>query len=615
MANLSLCIPFDKWELVLSEVQRVLIMDGRLELIDDQILFPYAPASPTTTPPTSRPSTMSPPLIPNRRVSFLNMDEDDESSISESTLCSDREMSPFSDSTLEPPSPFDDDGGDPPTPLFRYDPGTPSSTSANTITLTYPEKSDSIRPSSWNLDAAACRDLETIFDGMLSQKFGIHTRPSDFLPDMMQKVFGNGAKIGSYHLKLAPEDALDVSSLEVGNEKEEKSGLKVTHMINEITKEWEEKMRQRKANKIQSPTLDTSGVDTLGAVLDIRTPGPDGIRAPVPDIRIPDGLSAKAAGRLGITEEAPQLLSCVPDQVSAKAASRLGIISTPPERKSPDLPSEPCSEDGSAEASPNGSPALPPAIPIITEETIEDPLLHESTSQRLSWKAANRLGISWTALTAATAASRRPLSSSSTLVPTAPSTPGPCQSPGLIVWPSKFIQLSPSELEMHACKHIHTLLGCRPALSAYVETFLDADESPLQTAEDFDQAIWDYEWYIFSLPFLQSFISDNLFASFRRRRFNWPLDIHNWDVDADDPPDFPHVSKLVSAPSKPSHPRLSSEPTSASSVLDALDVPPYVLDTLTHVRTLRVYEAVKTGEHSITLSITCSPPRSVSHQV
>ena len=499
MANLSLCIPSDKWELVLSEVQRVLTIGGRLELIDDQILFPYAPPSSTTTPRTARPPTMSPPLIPNKRDSFLSMDDDDDtlqndeddSSNSESTLWSDREMSPFSDSTPDHLSAFDDDGSDPPTPLLRYDPGTPSSTSTNTITLTYPEKSDNVRPTSWSLDAAASRDLETIFEGMLSQKFGIHTRPSDFLPDMIQKVFGNGEKIGSYHLKLAPEDALDVSSSDVGSEKEEKASLKVTQMITEITKEWEEKKRIRKANKIQSPVLDTPGADTQGAVFDICPPVPDGNRTPVPDARIPDGVSAKAAGRLGITEEA-QLLSRVPDQVSVKAASRLGITSAP---------SEPCSEDGPVEASLDESPTLPPTIPIITEETVEDLVLQDSTSQRLSWKAANRLGISYSALTAATAASRRPLSSSSTLVPSAPSTAAPCQSPGLIVLPSKFIQLSPSELEMHACKYIHTLLGCRPALSAYVETFLDVDGSPLQTADDFDQAIWDYEWY-FSLPFL-----------------------------------------------------------------------------------------------------------------
>src|SRR5258707_995804 len=41
MANLALCIPYDKWDFVLSQVHRVLTPGGRLELIDDDIYFPY----------------------------------------------------------------------------------------------------------------------------------------------------------------------------------------------------------------------------------------------------------------------------------------------------------------------------------------------------------------------------------------------------------------------------------------------------------------------------------------------------------------------------------------------------------------------------------------------
>ena len=99
-------------------------------------------------------------------------------------------------------------------------------------------------------------------------------------------------------------------------------------------------------------------------------------------------------------------------------------------------------------------------------------------------------------------------------------------------------------------------------------------------------------------------ISDNPFPSFRRRRFNWPVDIPNWDVDIDDLSD---VSKPGSAPIKPSQLRIPFETASTYSVPDVLDAPPYVLDTLTHVRTLRVYEAVKTADHSSNLLIPCSP--------
>ena len=45
MANLALCIPYDKWEFVLGQVRRVLTPGGRLELIDDDIYFPYGEGS------------------------------------------------------------------------------------------------------------------------------------------------------------------------------------------------------------------------------------------------------------------------------------------------------------------------------------------------------------------------------------------------------------------------------------------------------------------------------------------------------------------------------------------------------------------------------------------
>lgn len=43
MANLGLSIPQSHWEHVLSEARRILTIGGRLELIDDELLFPHLP--------------------------------------------------------------------------------------------------------------------------------------------------------------------------------------------------------------------------------------------------------------------------------------------------------------------------------------------------------------------------------------------------------------------------------------------------------------------------------------------------------------------------------------------------------------------------------------------
>ncbi|THU78807.1 hypothetical protein K435DRAFT_876241 [Dendrothele bispora CBS 962.96] len=41
IANLTYSVPYDKWEFLLREVDRVLMIGGRLELIDDHVLWPY----------------------------------------------------------------------------------------------------------------------------------------------------------------------------------------------------------------------------------------------------------------------------------------------------------------------------------------------------------------------------------------------------------------------------------------------------------------------------------------------------------------------------------------------------------------------------------------------
>jgi hypothetical protein len=112
---------------------------------------------------------------------------------------------------------------------------------------------------------------------------------------------------------------------------------------------------------------------------------------------------------------------------------------------------------------------------------------------RHSAKAAGRLGISYSDLIAATASARRPTS------PTAQShhyttARGSLQSPGIVVSPSTFIPLTPTEVEFHACKWIHTLLGCRPAILDYAESQVDDAGRRIVSDAELKDALWTYEW-------------------------------------------------------------------------------------------------------------------------
>jgi hypothetical protein len=68
----------------------------------------------------------------------------------------------------------------------------------------------------------------------------------------------------------------------------------------------------------------------------------------------------------------------------------------------------------------------------------------------------------------------------------------PVQSPGLLVWPSTYIPMSPGELEMHSCKWVQTLLGCRHALREHITGEFEGRQ--LVNDAEFEDAIWDYEW-------------------------------------------------------------------------------------------------------------------------
>ncbi|KAF9461506.1 hypothetical protein BDZ94DRAFT_808269 [Collybia nuda] len=144
MANLTLCIPKVEWESVLLEVRRVLTVGGRLELIDDQIFFPYG-------------------KVPTQGTSFPSSSHSNPSR-NDRTSHSTRPPTSYA-STSNPPSKTD---------------------------------------SQWFQQAAASKEIEDQFEHMLFNDFGISIRLSEFVPDLLMRVFGQARELSTMHLMLAP---------------------------------------------------------------------------------------------------------------------------------------------------------------------------------------------------------------------------------------------------------------------------------------------------------------------------------------------------------------------------------------------------------------------------
>ncbi|KAG2155684.1 hypothetical protein DEU56DRAFT_319141 [Suillus clintonianus] len=192
--------------------------------------------------------------------------------------------------------------------------------------------------------------------------------------------------------------------------------------------------------------------------------------------------------------------------------------------------------------------------------------------QAISAKAACRLGISSSAATSPI--SRSPRHS------VIPPPSRPAQSPGLVLWPNTLIELGSFELEMHACKHMQSLLGCKAALHEYAQDFFrDADGNSLLDDAVFDDLIWDYE-------------------CFRRKRFNWP------ESATTETENSAHDETSVT----PNH-RLSADITMRARPRGGSDASMkqpessrYLKDELTFVRSIYVYTASKIAADDIILS-------------
>ncbi|KAJ7780072.1 hypothetical protein DFH07DRAFT_875684 [Mycena maculata] len=196
MANLALCVPHEKWEFVLQEAWRVLDVGGRLEFIDDHVFFPYGKPALLDQPPspTAPHLDMTIPSTVFSRMSLadvVNPGSRDDTDSEIYNLYEVEEEGEHSDTDTVASG-------------RRYETPTPHgrpSSSTSSLSGSPPD------PEVWHEQAAAARELESLFEHMVNVKFGIHLRPSEFIFDMMLRVFGGAKEITTMHLTLAPPDS------------------------------------------------------------------------------------------------------------------------------------------------------------------------------------------------------------------------------------------------------------------------------------------------------------------------------------------------------------------------------------------------------------------------
>jgi len=349
---------------VISEVDRVLRVGGRVETIDDQLLYTYGkePKPPRRQRQSSEPGT---PDVRRSLGSGFFGDSDDEYSDYENGY---NEKPPSHKSSFGPvsisrsSSSSSDDHG-----VLREPVHSPLSPLSSSPPL------DTTSETSWIDEREAAADMETMFEVMANNHLNMSSTPHRLFVRALDDVYGSGnsGQLKSFHLKIAP--------IELAPSQDEAETRK---------RNWRGKMVEKK-----SKIKDIIAEETI------------------PTSVVPGTISAKAAGRLGIS---PSELSNMP--FAEKPTSRQG-----------------------------STPSLSSSVSTST--------------------------VSLTATVQ--------------------------QSPGLLIWPNTFIPMPADELEMHVCRHIHTLLSCKSALLDYLSGLRDESGEPYLTKQEISDRLWDYEWYVF----------------------------------------------------------------------------------------------------------------------
>jgi hypothetical protein len=438
MATLVYCIPHKYWESLLAEVRRILTINGRLEIIDDQLFFPYGEPPTDLKPPSNRSSSPYDTADESEDTKTLHGED---SADTEATLISEGGSNPSSfkdkqaqisqlseSATVRPLTTYL-----PKTPEYAV-PRQPTVFNGKPPSIYDPEFGES-KQEGWRRKAFEARDLEEVFEKMLEKDYGISPRPSEFVVDLLKDVFGKrtAGKTKSFQIKLAPADS--PNSVDIENEDDLSLQLNIKKMA-WIPSEWEKQQKWKKDKEKKN-------VSTTGS-------------------------SSQPS-----SSESESTSTPLPTSLNAKSAVRLGLMAPPPpgspiqDKRKFSPPSRPRSP----------SPSSRPNAPVPTERE-KMPIL--------SAKAAGRLGISYTDLTAAAAASSR-------RSPVHGKPQHPTQSPGLLVWPSTYIPVGPVELEFHGNKHMHTLLGCKASLSEHVAKYVDESGKRLVDEGELDYSLSEYD--------------------------------------------------------------------------------------------------------------------------
>ncbi|KAJ7650944.1 hypothetical protein FB45DRAFT_28166 [Roridomyces roridus] len=213
IANLTLCVPYDKWEFLLQQAHRVLAVGGRLEFIDDQVFFPYG-KPPLLAPTSPEQQNMGQPphldmTIPYTGFSRMSLTDVINAGGREDT---DSEIYNLYDVEEDEGENSDTDTVASAGRRHRLETPTPWGHRPAGNRPADQQSLASVDPEVWHEQVASAQELESLFESMIELKFGIHLRPAEFIYGLLKKVFGPSAKeIAQMHVTLAPPEGRDPS--------------------------------------------------------------------------------------------------------------------------------------------------------------------------------------------------------------------------------------------------------------------------------------------------------------------------------------------------------------------------------------------------------------------